>query len=56
MPGHLFEVTLIDGNKYNIVTKSNNEEAAREAYRRSLGSRNEIYTCLYIEFMHVVET
>ena len=55
MPGHLWTIELLNGSKYNIVTKSNNEEAARESYRKSLGSVNEIYKCLYVDFVHVVQ-
>lgn len=55
MPGHLWSIELLNGSKYNIVTKSNNEDSAREAYRLSLGSSNDIYECKYVDFIHVVQ-
>lgn len=58
MPGHLYEITELFDNiskTYRIVTNSNNEEAARRTFERSLGSRKNIYECKYIGFVHACE-
>lgn len=55
MSGHSWLIILTNGNRYTVVTKSNNEESARELYRKSLGSRNEIYECRYEKFVHAVQ-
>lgn len=55
MSGHSWTVILTKGERYTVVTKSNNEESARELYRKSLGSRNEIWECRYEKLVHAVQ-
>jgi len=59
MPGHLWSITELftDNHKdYLIVTKSNNEDAARETFRRSLGSSLNIYKVKYMGFVSAIES
>ena len=55
MPGHLWEISEINGDKYLIVTTSNNEEQARELFRKVLGSSADIYKVKYVSFVHAIE-
>lgn len=48
MSGHLWRVTEINTSTYSVVTKQNNEEHARELFRKVLGSSKDIYEVKYI--------
>lgn len=55
MTGHLF--IIIENKKfYKVVTKSNNEEAAKNAFRKQMGSSLHELDCRYVGFVPVVET
>jgi hypothetical protein len=55
MTGHLWDVHELSGKSYLIVTKSNNEETARETFRKSLGSSVNIYKVKYVGFVSAIE-
>lgn len=55
MTGHLW--VLIENKKfYKVVTKSNNEEAAKNAFRKQMGSSLYELDVEYVGFVSVVET
>jgi len=56
MPGHLFKITELNGDYYMIVTTSNNEEAARELFRKVFGSSANVYKVEYISFVHACQS
>lgn len=55
MGGHLWKIQELNGDKYLIVTTSDNEQAARETFRKVLGSTINIYKVEYVSFVHAVQ-
>jgi len=54
MTGHLF-IIIENGKFYKVVTKSNDKEAAKNTFRKSLGSSLYELGCEYVGFVAAVE-
>jgi hypothetical protein len=56
MGGHLWSVIEKSGDKYLVVTTSDNETVARETFRKTLGSTINIEKVEYVSFVHAVQS